>query len=79
MSETNPTRRLIRGSRAIARYLGDPSMNQRLCVSPEEFRLFRIGVRLAAYTDVLDAIMAEKVSVGASPPPCIVKQRGAAR
>jgi hypothetical protein len=46
MSETNSTRRLIRGAKKIAAYIGDPGMSQRLCVSPEEFHLFRVGKRL---------------------------------
>jgi hypothetical protein len=79
MSETNSTRRLIRGAKKIAAYIGDPGMSQRLCVSPEAFHLFRVGKRLAAFSDDLDRIMAAKVAAGASPPPCIIKQREAAR
>ena len=71
MKDNMPARRLIRGSRRIAEYLGDATLNQHLRARPQDFGLFHVGGLLCAYADEIDSIMAAKRAAGAVTPACI--------
>jgi hypothetical protein len=77
MSEAKQARLLIRGSKRIAEYLGDPSMYQVLRINPGDFGLFRVGGKLAGYTDELDSVMAAKRAAGVIAPPCRTRRKEA--
>ncbi len=65
MSETNPQRRMIYGSRAIAKYLtGDEKLAWKVRRHCGEWPVFLFGDTLVAYADALDEAIAAKQSAG---------------
>jgi hypothetical protein len=67
MNETTSQGKLLYGSRAIARYLGNEKLAWKIRRHRGELPLFLFGDTLCAYTETLDAAIAEKQRAGLVP------------
>jgi hypothetical protein len=58
---TPSDRRLLRGARAISKYIfGDTSRERAIYELRREFPIFKLNRQVFAYTDAVDAILARK-------------------
>jgi len=65
MVESNiPQRRLLYGTRAIARHMGDEALATMIRRHPEDWPLFMIGNVACGYADAIDAVLAAKEHAG---------------
>jgi hypothetical protein len=77
--ENTPTRRILHGAKMIARYLGDEALAVNVRRHPDEWPVFLIGNVLVAYTDAIDAAVAEKERHGLAPLRPLTRKRPTAR